>query len=183
MAFAGSDEFDAVLKEGNLLTNVLNRLIRSCFYTAQKYGHSTIPQCSITPDVLELSKKSILNYERHISRFDMHQLTNVLDSYIRNMSKHWSKNIKLAEAEEDVNKVNQVLADCFHAIKVAVTLLHPLVPQGTERIRDYLSVSKDIYSWDNIFDTIYPLLEDEHKLKFLEPRVDFFVKHPCQLKQ
>lgn len=182
MALTDSDEFDGVLKEGNLLTNVLNRLIRSCFYTAQKYELTTVPACPVAEDIMELSKKAILDYERFIARFDMHQLTNVLDSYIRKMSKHWSKNIREAENNEDMAAIQQVLADCFHSLKVAAALLHPIVPDGSERMREYLRISEDVYNWDHIFDPIHDLLEDGHTLKFLEPRVDFFVKHPRQLE-
>jgi len=34
---ANEKDADPVLKEGNLLSNVFNRAIRSCFYTTRKY--------------------------------------------------------------------------------------------------------------------------------------------------
>ena len=37
------------------------------------------------------------------------------------------------------------------------------------------------WSWDKIFDTISDFTGGkDHKLKFLEPRVDFFTKHQSQ---
>jgi methionyl-tRNA synthetase len=45
-------------------------------------------------------------------------------------------------------------------------------------------VGEELWSWDGIFKTLYDFMEDPltHKLKFLEPRVDFFKKHPSQLE-
>ncbi|NLC43775.1 MAG: hypothetical protein GX783_05780, partial [Clostridiales bacterium] len=43
---------------------------------------------------------------------------------------------------------------------------------------------KEFWKWDRIFDTVYDFMEnpEEHDLKTLEPKVDFFSKHPSQLK-
>ena len=61
-------------------------------------------------------------------------------------------------------------------------LLHPIAPSGTEGVRDYLQIDETVWNWDNIFDTFETLLpnETEHKLKFLEPRTDFFTRHESQ---
>ena len=50
---ARENDGDPVLKEGNLLSNVLNRAVRSCFYTAQKFSGGKIPVGEITPEILE----------------------------------------------------------------------------------------------------------------------------------
>jgi methionyl-tRNA synthetase len=52
-------------------------------------------------------------------------------------------------------------------------------------ILEYLNLGEDFWSWDHIFEPIYSFMDnpEEHKLKFLEPRVDFFKKHPSQIKQ
>jgi len=77
----------------------------------------------------------------------------------------------------------QVLADTFHMVRTAAVLMHPLAPQGTEMIREYLRLGEEFWSWDRIFEPIYSFMDDpyNHKLKFLEPRVDFFKKHPRQI--
>ena len=51
----GQSGFDATLVEGNILTNVYNRLVRSCFYTAQKYSGGKLPACPVSGEVLDLS--------------------------------------------------------------------------------------------------------------------------------
>ena len=78
----------------------------------------------------------------------------------------------------------QVLSDTFHMVKTAAELMHPIAPEGTEMILEYLNLDESFWSWDNIFKTLYDLMPDpeNHDLKFLEPRVDFFEKHQSQLK-
>ncbi len=53
-------------------------------------------------------------------------------------------------------------------------------------VREYLNVGNDIWNWDNIFDPMADNIlsgETEHKLKFLEPRMDFFKRHESQFEQ
>ena len=173
---------DDVLKEGNLLTNVYNRLVRSCFYTAQKYYDTKIPVGEISESILEESREAILTYERHMYNHEFHSITYVLDSYIRNMNKYWVNNIKVAETNHDDAMRKQILIDSFHAVKTAAVLFHPIAPTGCEMVREYLNVSSKLWDWENIFAPIYDIMEDadHHELKYLEPKVDFFKKHESQ---
>ena len=112
-------------------------------------------------------------------RFELHQIINDLDSYIRNASKFWSKNMN------DEANIRQTLIDAFYMIRVASVLSHPVVPAGSEKTCDYLNVDPDrFFSWDCIFDDLYDLVDDRehHKLKFLKEKEDFYVKHPSQFK-
>ena len=82
----------------------------------------------------------------------------------------------------------QTLINIFHIIKTATILLHPMTPNGAEKVLEYLNLSNDatekFWSWDNIFDTLQTFCpnEDSHKLKFLPPRTDFFTRHPSQFE-
>lgn len=174
---------DTVLKDGNLLTNVFNRLLRSCFYTAQKYFDGNIPEGEIGANIIEESNDAILSYERHMYNHEFHSVTYVLDDYIRKMNKYWANNMKAAEASEDNTLRKQVLIDAFHAVRTAITLIHPIAPDSCEMVREYLNVNEKLWRWDYIFEPIYTFMEDKstHKLKYLEPRVDFFKKHESQI--
>jgi methionyl-tRNA synthetase len=173
---------DPVLKEGNLLTNVYNRLVRSCFYTAQSYFDSKIPNGDISNSILEETKEAILTYERHMYNHEFHSVTYVLDSYIRNMNKYWVNNMKTAETTGDEVLRKQILIDSFHVVKTLATLVHPIAPNGCEMVRDFLNVDKRLWNWDFIFSPVYDIIADyeNHKLKYLEPKVDFFKKHESQ---
>ncbi len=169
---------DTVLKEGNLLTNVLNRLVRSCFYAAQSDFNSKLPTGEVSPGIIEEANKAILTYERHMYNHEFHSVSYVLDSYIRNMNKYWVNNIRIAAKNNDEALSKQVLIDSFHSIRVAMALIHPIAPEGCEKIREYLGLKEDVWNWDYIFEPIYSFVDNpaNHELKFLEPRVDFFEK-------
>ena len=182
---ASDKDSDPVLKEGNLLANVFNRAVRSCFYTAQKYSDGKIPVRDIGREVLEESYSTILEYERLMFKHDFHLVMNLMDTYIRSINKYWSKNIREAEDKNDNTLRFQVLADAFHMVRTATVLMHPIAPDGTEMILEYLKLDEDFWNWERIFEPVYSFMDnpEEHKLKFLEPRVDFFKKHPSQIEQ
>lgn len=162
---------DPVLKEGNLLTNVYNRLIRSCFYTLQSIDEN-IPTEEVSEKIKTITEKAVLEYERHMYNQDFHRIAYVLDEYIREVNKHWAANIK----NEELKK--QTIADCFYACKVIAILVHPIAPEGCEMFSDYLNIGDDLWNWDKILDPLNSYFKDgdNHKFKFLEPKVDFFTK-------
>lgn len=182
---ANENDNDPVLKEGNLLSNVLNRAVRSCFYTSQKYYGGKIPYGDISKEVLEESEKTILEFERLISKYDFHLVMSLMDTYIRNVNKYWAKNIRIADDNNDSNLRFQVLVDTFHMVRTATVLMHPIAPEGTEMILEYLNLNRDFWNWNHIFQPVYAFMDNRetHMLKFLEPRVDFFKKHPSQIFQ
>lgn len=173
---AGEKDADPVEREGKMLSNVFNRVARSCFYTIQKYGEPIMPMGQVSEEVLHAAKETILKYEHAMYKFEFHTVMNLMDTYIRNANKFWAKNIK--DAEADPEKRNQVLIDTLHMVKTAMVLMHPVAPKGTELLCEYLGFGKDIWNWEHVFDTLTDLAkangETEHRLKFLEPRFDFF---------
>jgi methionyl-tRNA synthetase len=174
---------DPVLKEGNLLSNVFNRAARSCFYAAQKYCDGKIPVGDVSAEIAEESRKTILEYERLMSRCEFHLVISLMDNNIRNINKYWANNIRQAEQENNTALRSRVLVDTFHMVRTAMVLMHPIAPKGTAMILEYLNLKDDFWNWDRIFQPIYAFMDDpaNHKLKFLEPRVDFFEKHPSQI--
>lgn len=174
---------DPALKEGNLLTNVFNRLVRSCFYTAQTHFDGRLPEGDVSLEVLAESEKQVLEFERHMYNQDFHRLTYVLDDYVRFMNKHWVNNMKEAEKNDDQELRRQILLDCFYGVRIAAALLHPIAPAGCEMVREYLGVSEELWNWEHIFEPLSFFCGESHALKFLEPRVDFFAKHPSQFER
>ena len=180
---AEEKDADPVLKEGKLLSNVFNRVARSCFYTAQKYNDGKLPFGSVSEEVLKEARETILKYERYMYRFEFHSVMSLMDTYIRNANKYWAKNIAIADKEDDNELRMQVLRDVFHMVRVATVLMHPVAPEGTELILSYLGFDDSFWDWNRIFDTMYDFCNgEEHALKFLEPKFDFFPMHESQLQ-
>ena len=178
---AKPDDADPVVKDGLLLSNVYNRMIRTAFYTAQKELDGVMPDNAPEEKFLAEAKKAVLEYERHMSKFAFHQCTYVLDSYIRNGSKYMAK--ALTGEYEDKEQLKQSLANLFYMIRIAGILLHPMAPFGTEKLREYLQVDERIWSWETILEPLTYFTGSQHKLKFLPPRTDFFTRHESQFTQ
>lgn len=175
---AKPEDTDPVVKDGLLLSNVYNRMIRTAFYTTQKEFDGILPGIAPEEKFVADAKKAVLEYERHMSKFAFHQCTYVLDSYIRNGSKYMSKAI--GSENPDKEQLSQSLANLFYMIRIAGVLLHPMAPFGTEKLREYLQVDERIWSWETILEPLTFFTEKDHKLKFLPPRTDFFTRHESQ---
>lgn len=175
---------DMVLKDGNLITNVFNRLIRTCFYAIQNNCDGKIPKGEACEEIRNMAEKAVLEYERHMYNHDFHRISYVLDDFIRLVNKHWVNNIKVADTTGDVECRKQLIVDCLYACKIIGILVHPIAPEGCEMFREYLNLGEEMWDWNRILEPISAYVEDveKHELKFLEPRVDFFKKHERQLE-
>jgi methionyl-tRNA synthetase len=181
---AGERDADPVMREGNLLSNAFNRAVRSCFYTVQQHFNGELPNGEVSREILDGTAEAILEYEQYMYVHEFHQAMAVLDRYIREINKHWTNRTKEVSDDDEAEKA-QILIDTFHMVKTAAVLAHPIAPKGTEMIREYLRLGEEMFMWENIFATIseLSLSPEKHGFKHLEPRVDFFEKHPSQLKK
>jgi len=173
--------FDPTLAEGNLLTNVFNRLARSCFYSLQQYFDGKLPATAISAEAKEACDKLIADYEFAMYRFEFSKAIDMLDKFLRDSNKLFDAKMKDAKTAEDNILRTQTLVDAFHAVKTAAILLHPFAPEGTERLQEYLGIGECLWDWANIHEPLSFFINEAHAFKFLEPRVDFFLKHPSQL--
>lgn len=181
---------DPVLKEGALLTNVFNRLARSCFYEAQKNFEGYLPLGKPAPTAIEAANAALAAYDRLMHKVELHSVMSLMDEFIRRANKHWSEGIREAELSDDDTMRRQVLVDSFYLLRVVTLLMHPIVPIGCEKICDYLSFEfDDFFSWNYDIEDVGELCsageitEGRHRIRELPPRFDFFEKHPSQYKQ
>jgi methionyl-tRNA synthetase len=182
---ANEKDADPVLKDAFLLSNVFNKAVRSCFYTAQKHFEGRVPVGSVSPAVDEACRKAILDFELAMSKHAFHEAMALVDNFTRGITKHWSANFKAGDQDLSQDaQARQALIDAFHYVRVATVLLHPIAPVGTEMIREYLGVGEEFWSWEHIFEPLSKFMKDpaRHALKTLEPRVDFFPKHASQVQ-
>lgn len=173
-------EFDTVLYEGNLLTNVYNRLVRSCLYTVQKHFDNKMPEGKVSDEVLAKAEEVILNYEElmYLNKFD--KIFELLNIYLRDANKAWAAKSREADANDDIGLRAQLIIDSLHVVKVLATLFHPFAPKGCDMVLEYLNLSDEVYSWDYIFEAVTERIKPAHEFKFLPPKTDFFTKHESQ---
>lgn len=177
---AKPEDVDPVVKDGNLLTNVYNRSLRTLFYTWQKDFDGVIPYGEIDETVLNECEMSILKFEKCMMENKFHMCMYELDSFLRNINKYWTKNF----VADDINKEKNCIVNTLHYVKVAMIMLHSVAPRSIENLANYLNVDESIFNWDRCNEPIYNWFEDKenHKAKFIEAKFDFFKKHPSQLE-
>ncbi len=173
---AKPEDQDPVLKEGNLLTNVYNRVLRTLFYSTQKNFDGRISKKPVSPSVMEECEKALLNYERFMYEKKFHQVVNVVDVFVRNINKMWAN--KPSDMSEE--ELKTLTVDTLQMIKAANLMLHPFSPKGTEKVREYLGFDERTFDWTYAFDE-YSKFKKDDSIKFLEEKEDFFKKHPSQL--
>ena len=180
---------DPALKEGALLTNVFNRLARSCFYEAQKNFDGVIPVGAVTPSVVTAAHDALLNYDQVMHKVELHSIVSLSDAFIRYAQKYWADGIRNAEQAGDTEKRRQVLLDSAYLLWVCSVMMHPVVPGGCQKICDRLGFDAyHFFSWNADFESLAELCTEEervaggHAVEDLPPRYDFFAKHPSQFK-
>ena len=182
---------DPVLKESALLTNIFNRIARSCFYTAQKVSDDRLPLGAPSEEIAARAREVILEYERLMAATEFHAVIALMDGWLRECNKWWAENSKRADASDDPADYIDVLRDAFYMLRVATVLMEPVAPEGTHKIFDYLELActvEDFLSWEHIFEGYEPFVSEEdaaagsHAVRELPPRTDFFEKHPSQFK-
>lgn len=178
---------DPALKESALLTNVFNRLARSCFYGAAEACDLHLPAGTPSEAAQDACTQALVNFEARMYVLDFPGAMRVAEDFIREANKRWSDASKAARNAEDADAYKSALVDAFAALRVAALLMHPAVPRGCQMICEYFGFAPGVFfSWENAFLSLDELTElvgekpGEHAVRQLPPRTDFFSKHPSQ---
>lgn len=179
---------DPALKESAFLTNIFNRLARSCFYGAARACGCKLPAPEPAPQVVEEARACVLAFERKVYELDFHSALALVEEFCRASNKRWDAAAKAAG--DDTQAYAAALADAFVALRTVAVLMHPAVPAGCELICEYMGFeAQDFFSWDNVLDTPRDLATklgenaDQHTIVELPSRFDFFRKHESQYKK
>ncbi|MCH3968009.1 MAG: class I tRNA ligase family protein [Atopobiaceae bacterium] len=178
---------DPALKESAFLTNIFNRIARSCLYGAANACDGHIPAERPSHAVVDSCREATLAFERDMHDLDFHTALAGVEDFCRDANKRWDAAAKAAKGDDGAYRA--ALADAFCALRTCALLMHPAVPQGCERICEHMGFpAETFFSWDHAFDTPTDLAEaagekpGEHAIVELPPRFDFFEKHPSQVK-
>ncbi len=181
---------DPALKEGTLLTNVFNRLGRSCFYEAQKNFDGMMPLGKVSVEAIRRAHDTLRAYDELMHKVELHTVMSLMDEFIRFSNKYWTDGIREAELSGNDGARRQVLIDSFYLLRICALLMHPIVPFGCEKICDHMNFEfADFFSWNYDFDGMEELCcaseitSGTHRIHELPPRYDFFEKHPSQIKK
>ena len=176
---------DPALKESAFLTNIFNRLARSCLYGAGNVCEGHLPTVPADDDVIAACTEATLAFERAAHGFDAHGALAIAEDFCRAANKRWGDESKAAKGDDAAYE--HALANAFAALRTTCLLMHPAAPMGCELICEYLAFDPALFfSWKHAFETPAELAAAEgktpaeHELVALPPRFDFFEKHPSQ---
>jgi methionyl-tRNA synthetase len=179
---------DPALKESAFLTNIFNRLARSCLYGAAKACDGHLPLVEPVPEVVEACREATLAFERAAHGFDAHSALAIAEQLCREANKRWGDESRAGK--DDDAAYEQALANAFAALRTTTLLMHPAAPAGCELICHYLGFPEEqFFSWEHAFEGVSALaaLAGEaparHALIELPPRFDFFRAHESQQKR
>ena len=173
---------DPACGEWNMFTNLLNRATRTLFYSFQKYneGNQIIPRGEVSAAVKAAAEEAILKYENHMSMQSFHLVMYTLEEYFRLINKEISALFKPFNESFDKAAFDQAVIDAIHMVKTATVLAHPIAPKSTEAVMKFMNMPEEVFSWENIFDSVDKITAEGHMFNVLEPRSDFYVKPEWQ---
>lgn len=176
---------DPALKESAFLTNIFNRLARSCFYGAANACGGRLPAQEPAAEVVEGCREAVLAFERSMHDLDFTRALSGVEDFARAANRRWDAASKAAKGDDAAYAA--ALADAFCALRCITLLLHPAVPEGCERICEHFAFEPaTFFSWEHAFDTPARLAAlagegaGEHAIVPLPPRFDFFERHESQ---
>ena len=176
---------DPALKESAFLTNIFNRLARSCFYGAARACGCYLPEEDPSDECVDLCDKATLDFERAAHAFNAHEALSIAEEFGRTANKRWDDASKAAKGDDAAYR--QALADAFRYLRTLTLLMHPVVPEGCELIARMLHVVRPLFfSWDHAFESVREIIScyadkpEDYRIEELPPRFDFFEKHESQ---
>jgi len=179
---------DPALKESAFLTNIFNRLARSCFYGAANVCAGHLPTATPAPEAVAACTQATLDFERCAHEFNIHGALAVAEEFCRAANKRWDDASKAAKGDDAAYE--QALADAFCALRTTTLLMHPVTPEGCEKICEHLAFDSALFfDWAHAFEGPVELAAtlgqtpEEHAIVELPPRFDFFRKHESQYKK
>ncbi|MCL1880180.1 MAG: class I tRNA ligase family protein [Actinomycetia bacterium] len=189
---AAAKDSDPVLKDGQVLTGILNRLARSCFYAVQNEFGGQMPLGEISPEVGNWAQEAVRLYEQAMFLTELHLASSAAADLIRRANKHWSEHSRSCETGSAERR--QLLIDCFYLLRVCLLLEHPIAPRGSAKAFEYFALScteAEFFSWEHVDASCRPAgfeafvdadakARASHSLRELLPRTDFFECHPSQ---
>ena len=139
-----------------------------------------IPRGEVSPAVKAAADAAIVKYENHMANQSFHQVIYTLDEYFRLINKEISASFRQVGDNFSKEAFNRAVIDAVHMVKTATVLAHPIAPKSTEAVMKFMNMPDEVFSWDNIFDSVDKITEEGHKFSFLEPRSDFYTKPEWQ---
>lgn len=161
------------------LANDLGNLVSRTTAMIEKYFGGTLPEgresSEQDAELIQLIETTRSNYMVHMDAFHPHFALEEVFKLIQRANKYIDETAPWVLAKDDANKnrLASVMYNLLEALRVALTLLTPFIPESCEKAFAQIGATEETKSWENAEKYgVLPATISVHKGETLFPRID-----------
>ena len=137
---------DLIQSHNKFLVGVLGNFInRNLSFVSKKFDN-LITEGNINKDIIELTKNTYKVVGEAIEKGEFRNALNTVIEYVGAGNKYYDDETPWVKVKEDINAFTDVTYTCIYMIANIANLIHPFMPNSSNKIREMLNLDK--FKWE-----------------------------------